>query len=97
MGNLPNSLPRHPAALLLRTLCNIKYIAQLADTLLASPKTRTMNPSTLFASLITFVGVLLLLYMVTVEGEMGAIPLLLIVGGAGWFIISRRRARTTAK
>ena len=46
-------------------------------------------------SVITIVlGVVLLIYMVTVESETGAIPLLLIVLGVGWYLFTRRRARS---
>ena len=43
------------------------------------------------------VGVVLLAYMVTVESEPGAIPLLLIAAGTGWFLVTRRRARAHSK
>lgn len=33
-----------------------------------------------------FIGVLLLIYMISVEGEPGALPLLLISIGTGWFL-----------
>lgn len=49
------------------------------------------------ASLITIVlGVVLLTYMVAVEGELGAIPLLLIAGGTGWYFITRARSQSSA-
>jgi hypothetical protein len=40
------------------------------------------------------VGLTLLVYMVTVESEPGAIPLLLVVAGATWYFVARRRARS---
>jgi lipoprotein signal peptidase len=39
------------------------------------------------------VGVVLLIYMILVENQPGAIPLLLIVFGAGWYFITRHRNR----
>lgn len=45
-------------------------------------------------SLLTLsVGVLLLIYMISVEDEPGAIPLLLIIIGTGWYFISRRQKK----
>ena len=45
----------------------------------------------LLSVLTTVVGVLLLIYMVLVEDEPGAIPLLLIVVGIGWYFITRSK------
>ncbi|HEX2149215.1 MAG TPA: PEP-CTERM sorting domain-containing protein [Actinomycetota bacterium] len=45
------------------------------------------------SALTVVLGVALLVYMVTVESEPGAIPLLLIAVGTGWFLVTRRRAR----
>lgn len=36
-------------------------------------------------------GFLLLMYMIIVEDEPGAVPLLLIAFGIGWYIISKAR------
>lgn len=41
--------------------------------------------------LILGIGLVLLVYMVTVEGEPGALPLLLILLGGGWYAITRLR------
>ena len=43
---------------------------------------------------ILFVGCLLLGYMVVVESEPGAIPLLLVVVGAVWSFVGWRRERS---
>lgn len=43
------------------------------------------------SALTVAVGVLLLVYMVTVEGEPGALPLLLILLGSGWYFTTRAR------
>jgi hypothetical protein len=49
----------------------------------------------LVASALTVVlGVILLVYMVTVEDEPGAIPLLLILVGGGWYLTTRSRIRS---
>ena len=39
--------------------------------------------------LIITIGILLMIFMISVEGEPGAIPLLLIVTGIGWYFITR--------
>ncbi|RNI36677.1 hypothetical protein EFY79_10130 [Hanamia caeni] len=45
-------------------------------------------------SLLTVVlGIVLLIYMIMVEDEPGALPLLLIVTGVVWFIISRNQIK----
>ena len=45
-------------------------------------------------SLVTvFLGIVLLIYMIMVEDEPGALPLLLIVTGVVWFIISRNQIK----
>jgi len=43
--------------------------------------------------LTVFLGFVLLIYMITVEDEPGALPLLLIVTGGVWFIISRNQIK----
>lgn len=48
---------------------------------------------TLLAVLTMAAGLLLLAYMVAVESEPGAVPLLLIVVGIGWLIYARARLR----
>jgi hypothetical protein len=51
----------------------------------------------LMSVLTVLLGVALLIYMVTVEDEPGAIPLLLIVVGSGWYLITRERFRSREK
>ena len=46
------------------------------------------------ALLAVAIGVALMTYMVLVEDEPGAVPLVLIVLGAAWYVIARIRART---
>ena len=45
----------------------------------------------IISMIITFLGIILLIYMITVEDEPGAIPLLMIVGGTVWFFITKSR------
>lgn len=44
--------------------------------------------------LITVIGIALMIYMVIVEDEPGAIPLLLIITGSGWYFITRSKMRS---
>jgi len=48
----------------------------------------------LFSMLMMLFGLVLLAYMIIVENEPGAIPLLLIVSGAGWYVVTRARIRS---
>lgn len=48
----------------------------------------------LLSILITFIGITLMTFMVIVEDEPGAIPLLLIVVGAGWYFVNRSKVRS---
>ena len=41
---------------------------------------------------VTLVSIALMVYMVTVESEPGALPLALIVGGLIWYFVARARA-----
>lgn len=49
---------------------------------------------TLLSALTVVLGVVLLIYMVVAEGEPGALPLLLIAVGTGWFLVLRTRLRS---
>ena len=49
--------------------------------------------SKMLSLLTVFVGIVLLIYMIMVEDEPGALPLLLIVTGVVWFIISRNQIK----
>ena len=48
----------------------------------------------IISMIITFLGIILLIYMITVEDEPGAIPLLMIVGGTVWFFITKSRIKS---
>lgn len=43
--------------------------------------------------LLVLIGISLLVYMIIVEDEPGAIPLLLIVAGSVWYFLGRRKSR----
>jgi hypothetical protein len=49
---------------------------------------------TLLSVLVVAVGAGLMAYMITVESEPGAIPLLLVVIGSGWYLVTRGRVRS---
>lgn len=49
----------------------------------------------LLAALIAAAGAVLMVYMIAVEGEPGAIPLLLIVLGIGGYVFTRIRSRSS--
>ena len=49
---------------------------------------------TIVAAAITAIGIILITYMISVEGELGAIPLLLLAVGIGWLGLTRRRLRS---
>lgn len=51
----------------------------------------------LLSMITTAIGVILLTYMIFVEDEPGAIPLLLIVIGTGWYFITRFKIRSQQK
>ncbi len=61
------------------------------DTIQDTNKKRVMH--TVLSTLVIAVAVALLVYMITVEDELGAVPLLLLVVGTGWLIIARLRMR----
>lgn len=48
----------------------------------------------LISILISFIGIALLTFMVIAEDEPGAVPLLLIAAGTGWYFITRFRIRS---
>lgn len=47
--------------------------------------------ATVFSIATIFLGLLLLVYMILVEDEPGAIPLLMVIIGVAWFIINYLR------
>ena len=55
---------------------------------------RKFKMHTLLSVLTTVIGIVLLIFMITVESEPGAIPLLLIATGASWYFITRHKIRS---
>lgn len=55
-----------------------------------------LNLSGIFAMLIIFLGVALMAYMIKVEDEPGALPILLILVGAAWFVFNFVRIKRRA-
>lgn len=51
----------------------------------------------IIALTILSLGIALLVYMIAVEGEPGALPLLLVIGGALWYLSLRKRIKPTSK
>ncbi len=43
------------------------------------------------ASLIVLLGIVLIVYMISVEGELGALPLLLLITGTTWLLTVQYR------
>lgn len=48
----------------------------------------------LLSVLTIVIGTVLLIYMIVVESEPGALPLLMIIMGTGWYFITRTRIRS---
>jgi hypothetical protein len=56
-----------------------------------------MNTTYFLPGLLISVGLALLVYMIVVEDEPGAVPLLLLLSGVVWALIARRRARSASR
>lgn len=55
---------------------------------------KKLNIQKIISALVVLTGILLLIFMITVEDEPGAIPLLLIITGTVWYFFIRNRIRT---
>jgi hypothetical protein len=55
---------------------------------------RNQRVQSILSTITIVLGLVLLVYMVTVEDEPGALPLLLIVVGIGWKLVTRYRVRS---
>ncbi len=55
---------------------------------------RHLSLQKILSVLIIAVGIILFMYMIYIEDEPGAVPLLLIALGAGWYLMTRNRVRT---
>lgn len=53
--------------------------------------------NTIIPLLIAALGVILLIYMILVEDEPGAVPLIMIFIGLAWYFISRSRFKSQNK
>lgn len=67
------------------------------STAIQHPHSRRLLVHTVLSLLTIMLGIGLLIYMITVEDEPGALPLSLIAGGIGWLVIARRRLRLSAR
>jgi len=50
---------------------------------------KTKNIYTILSVLTILIGVLLIIYMIKVEDEPGALPLFLIIIGTVWFVVNQ--------
>ncbi len=48
----------------------------------------------LLSILMIVLGIVLMIFMILVESEPGGIPILLVLIGAGWYLITRLRSRS---
>ncbi|MDF3027553.1 MAG: hypothetical protein K0S23_1860 [Fluviicola sp.] len=55
--------------------------------------TQTQKTSRILSLAILILGIVLLIFMITVEDEPGALPLLLILTGTVWFSINQYRIK----
>ncbi|HEX2203181.1 MAG TPA: hypothetical protein VHG91_07775 [Longimicrobium sp.] len=55
---------------------------------------RRLKVHRLLSVLTIVTGVVLMIFMISTESEPGAIPLLLIVLGTGWYFVTRARIRS---
>lgn len=53
------------------------------------PVKKTKNIYTILSVLTILIGVLLIIYMIKVEDEPGALPLFLIIIGTVWFVVNQ--------
>jgi hypothetical protein len=58
---------------------------------------RNRRVHSILSTITLVLGLVLLVYMVTVEDEPGALPLLLIVVGIGWKLVMRYRVRSNTE
>jgi hypothetical protein len=59
-----------------------------------SERTQKLKLQKILSLIIIMLGIALLTYMVIVEDEPGAIPLLMIVTGTGWYFLTRSRTKS---
>ena len=54
---------------------------------------QTLKISQIIASIMLFLGICLLVFMITVEGEPGALPLILILLSTIWLFVLRYKSK----
>lgn len=57
-------------------------------------KTQDLKVHRILSLLALAVGLLLMTYMIVYESEPGALPLLLVVVGGGWYVVTLARGRS---
>ncbi|HEU5289271.1 MAG TPA: hypothetical protein VFU05_01430 [Cyclobacteriaceae bacterium] len=75
----------------------ICIVMQITEKNMKSPDINKLKMQSLLSLLILGLGILLVIYMIVVEDEPGAIPLLLIITGTSWFFVTRFRIKTLRK
>jgi hypothetical protein len=80
-------------------LYTIKYFSfeqrpQPANPTMNQPAQSNLRLQTRLSIVMTLIGVALLIMMIAVESEPGALPLLIIVLGVAWFCVTRVRSRS---
>lgn len=68
----------------------------MAASTTIAPTNRKLIVHTALSLLTIVLGVALLIYMITVEDEPGALPLALTLGGIAWLVIARMRLKPRA-
>jgi hypothetical protein len=54
---------------------------------------QNLKTNRILSCLSILIGTILLIYMITVEDEPGALPLFLIISGSAWFFITQYRIK----
>ena len=85
------------SALLFRKAAHGEDEAQADEAALTQGVSKKLTLHRRISTLIILIGFVLLMYMITVEDEPGAVPLLLIVAGIGWYFFKRARLRSQSQ
>ena len=64
------------------------------ETNMTSGNTKKPMVHKILSVLVTLIGAALLVFMITQEGEPGAVPLIMITAGIGWFLASGYYSRS---
>jgi hypothetical protein len=57
-------------------------------------KNDKLKMQSMLSGITAVIGVILMIYMITIESEPGAIPLLLTAIGTGWYFLTRYKIRS---